>query len=70
MPDAISTKVDVKAKVRVGNVTVASSAYARAQHGSGSPIDLEVAPLNGMIYINDEDATLWVAVGGQWKMLV
>ena len=71
MPDAISTKVGVKAKVRVGKVTVASAAYGtRAQHGNGSPIDLGITPYNGMMYINDNDSTLWIVVAEQWKMLV
>ena len=44
--------------------------YARAQHGSGSPITRNITPLPGMLYINDSDATLWVAIAGQWRQLV
>ena len=63
--------VKVRRRVSVGNVmTALVPANARALHGFGTPMSNNLDPITGSIYINKSDATLWIAMLGEWKMLV
>jgi hypothetical protein len=72
MPTTTSAaKIKYIKNVQVANVQVATGGvYAKAQHGNGTPIELELPPVAGAMYVNDVDSTLWIAVSGIWKQLV
>jgi hypothetical protein len=67
----IQAKVKSISNINIANVQVATGGiYAKAQHGNGTPIELELPPVAGAMYVNDVDSTLWIAVSGIWKQLV
>jgi hypothetical protein len=67
----IQAKVKSISNINIANVQVATGGiYAKAQHGNGTPIELELPPVAGAMYVNDTDSTLWIAVSGIWKQLV
>jgi hypothetical protein len=50
--------------------TSLSPTSGSVQHGFGSPIVNGIPPINGTIYINDTDATIWAVANGVWHQEV